>query len=119
MRFRHFVRPLSRIFRPAPPSPPPAQAEIAADGEKLRAAAARALPDGELLRELAGLSDGASPSTPFKLGQIAQERMAQLIDAGAIDFAALCVTAKNPSALLSVAGLCRGPDLVRHALALI
>jgi hypothetical protein len=120
MRFRHFVRPLSRIFRLAPPSPPPPQAKVAAlDEEELHAAAARTLLDGEPLRELAGVTDGASRSIPSNLGRIAQERMAQLIDAGAIDFAGLCVTATNPSALLSVAGLCNDSELLHQAVASI
>ena len=87
--------------------------------EALRAAAIRQLPDGETLRALAGLSEGASPPVSPTLERAAQERVAQLIDTGAIDFAGLCAPAGNTSALLSVAGLCGSPDHLPRALALI
>src|ERR1700727_2460124 len=131
MRFMHLVAPLSRLFRSAPPAPPTAengaaaldsrspelinatalgQDKGAAGDEALRAAAIRKLQDGEVLRKLAGLG-GTSPPPPASasagasLERTAQERMAQLLDAGAIDFGSLCATTENTSALLPIAGL--------------
>ena len=135
MRFKHFVTPLSRLFRSAPPLPPTAQdpaamldsgspelitATALGDGEAtLRAAAVRKLPDGEALRTLAGLRVAASAAPPSSLERIARERMAQLLDAGTVDFAGLCTAAGDPSALLAVAGLSGNPDHLPQALALI
>ena len=87
MRFR----PLSHLFRPAPAAPAAAQDPVSAIGaaalgdreEELRAAAIRTLQDGEALRKLAGLNGGDSSSAPSNLERLAQERLAQLIDAGA------------------------------------
>jgi hypothetical protein len=141
MRFKHFVTPLSRLFRSAPPPPPAAQdpaamldsgspelisATALGDGEEtLRAAAVRKLPDGEALRTLAGLRITASAARPSSLEpsssleRTAQERVAQLVDAGTIDFAALCAAARDSSALLAVAGLSGNPAHLPQALALI
>jgi hypothetical protein len=126
MRFRHFGKPLSHLFRPAPPIPaaPEDRASVITtalgDGEEaLRAAAVRKLSDGELLRKLAGLNQGDASSVPSNLERIAQERVAQLIDAGAIDFAGLLAATANTSAVLSVAGHCGNPDYLPQALASI
>jgi hypothetical protein len=123
---------LARFLRPAPPSPPSPETQIAAlesapaelivatalgSDEALRTAAVRKLPDGEVLRKLAGLGSAAAPPSPA-LERIAQERMAQLIDAGAIDLAGLCA-AGNTSAVLGVAGLCSDPALLPQVLASI
>ena len=133
MRFMHFVRPLSRLFRATPassPVPHPRRTapdsgspqHIAAalgDGDQaLHAAAVHELQDGENLRQLAGLNAGPSPVTAG-LERAAQARMAQLLDAGAIDFAALCTAAENSAALLAVAALSRNATLLPQALALI
>src|ERR1700721_2161929 len=141
MRFMHLVAPLSRLFRSAPPVPPTAengaaaldsrspelinatalgQDKGAAGDEALRAAAIRKLQDGEILRKLAGLG-GTSPPPPASasLERTAQQRMAQLLDAGAIDFGSLCATTENTSALLSIAGLSGDPAHLPRALALI
>src|ERR1700758_5364075 len=101
MRFMHFVKPLSRYFRATPTDSPAARDPVAAldsgspelitatalgDGEAaLRAAAIARLPDGETLRSLAGLSDGASPARPANLERAAQQRVAQLVDAGTVE----------------------------------
>jgi hypothetical protein len=135
MRFKHFVTPLSRLFRSAPPLPPAAQDRAAmldsgspeliaatalGDGEEtLRAAAVRKLPDGAALRTLAGLRVGAGATRPSSLERIAQERMAQLVDAGAVDFAGLCTAASGTSALPAVAALSGNPAHLPQALALI
>ena len=124
MRFMDLMKPLRHIGRAPPPSPPALETRVAAldagspelitatalgDGEEeLRAAAVRMLPDGGILRRLAGLSDGAAPPLSSTIGRIAQERMAQLIDAGEIDFSGLCA-ASHSAALLSVAALCSDP----------
>jgi hypothetical protein len=127
------MKPLSRFFR-SPPTPPTlatqvavldsaAPAELGAtamgDGpEALRLAAVRKLSDGEILRGLAGLREGTPPGSP-NLERAAQERVAQLIDGGAIDLAGLSAAPVNLSALLSVAGLCSDPAHLPMALALV
>lgn len=113
------MRPLSRIFRPeqAPHSAAPAAAESAvpADDVPGRAAAVAALPDGAALRTLAGLT-GAATDQPPALVLAAQARVAHLIDAGAIDFAALRGEIRTSDALLSVAGMCSNPALLSELL---
>jgi hypothetical protein len=104
----------------------------AADQEALRAAAVRSMPDGEVLRALAGLHAAASAgaaaaastnavtaaaaAVPASLERIAQQRLAQLIDLGKIDWVALRTEAVNMTAILSVAGLCRDPAHLSEAL---
>jgi len=135
MRFMHLVAPLSRLFRSASPVPPSPQGKAAAldsgppelidatalgDGDaSLRAAAILKLQDGEVLRKLAGLSGDASSPAPASLERTARERMAQLLDAGAIDFGRLRETTENTSALLAIAGLSGNPAHLPQALALI
>jgi hypothetical protein len=103
---------LSRMFRPESAPHPAVQeaAESAAPADDLpaRVAAVATLPDGDELRSLAGLI-GAAPLEPSALVQAAQARVAQLIDAGTIEFAALCSATGNTDALLSVAGVCSNP----------
>jgi hypothetical protein len=112
MGFMRSMRPLSRMFRPE--SVPHSAAQDAPDSAApvddlaARAAAVATLPDGEALRSLAGLI-GAASLEPPALVQAAQARMAQLIDADTIDFAALCGEIGNKDALLSVAGVCSNP----------
>jgi hypothetical protein len=125
MAFRHF-KPLSHLFRPPPPVPAVPEDEVSAtaaalgDGaEALRAAAIRKLEDGEALRSLAGLIGADSPSVPAALQRTAQERLAELIDAGAVDFAQLFAATANRSAVLSVAVHCGNPDHLPQALASI
>ena len=106
---------LSRWFRQEPPAPPTLQ-ERAAD----TVAAVQSLSDGSDLRRLAALSDapeGNSPTFPAALQRAAQERMAELIDEGSIDFAVICDQAKRRPALFSVAVLCkrRRPPWRRHS----
>ncbi|MGA2342328.1 MAG: hypothetical protein ABSG29_03985, partial [Steroidobacteraceae bacterium] len=126
---------MSRILRREPPKQPVPTDPLAAldsaspeliastalgDGEEaLRAAAIRKLEHGECLRMLAGLSAGASSAVPASLVRIAQQRVAQLIDAGAIDFAELCAPTGNIPAVLSVAGYSSNPDHLPRALALV
>jgi hypothetical protein len=90
----------------------------------LQEAAVRELGDGAPLRELAGLTAiGASdaPDAPgsSSLERVAQERMAQLIDSGAIDFSALCASGANIGAVLTVTALCGDPKYLTQALSLI
>ncbi len=135
MRFMNIMKPLEHFFRKAPQSPPTLETRVAAldEGsseliaatalgggeEALRAAAIAKLPDGRTLRKLAGLSeDAAQPESPH-IGRIAQERVAQLIDSGSIDFAALCASARHTPAMLSVAALCGNPDHLAQVLATI
>jgi Domain of Unknown Function (DUF349) len=119
MRFTDLMTPLSRLIRPEPASAADQAAEAAALDSASPQPAARQLQDGETLRRLAGLIGGASPAVPPDVERIAQERVAQLIDTGAMDFAALCTEPFNPSAVLSVAGLCSNPARLPQALALI
>ena len=121
MRFMDLTKPLVDLFRKAPQSPPTLATRVAAldggsseliaatalgDGEEaLRAAAVRKLADGTTLRKLAGLSEGAAAADFADFERIAQERVAQLIDSGSIDFTDLCAVVGNTTALLSVAGL--------------
>jgi hypothetical protein len=88
--------------------------------EELRIAAVRSLPDGEALRGLAGLAGeagngAATPSAALRHG--AQSRLAELIDAGSVDFAKLLASPTDPPAMLSVAALCRDAGRLPQALA--
>ena len=143
----YVMKPLTQLFRAAPPSPVTLEAQVAAleggppdliiatalgeGDETLRAAAVGKLPDGEVLRRLAGLNAGASAAppgiaraassferAPSALERVAQERVAQLVDAGAIKFAELR-SSGNSAAVLSVAGLCGDPAYLTDALASI
>jgi Domain of Unknown Function (DUF349) len=132
------MKPFTRLFRKAPPAPPTLEERITmlsagspdlihgtafgTDEERLRVAAIHKLPDGDALRRLAGLSgmaDSASVAFPAALEQAAQARMAQLIDAGSIEFAAFCHQVRNPSVMLSVAALCQDTGRLPQALASI
>jgi len=130
MRFMDLMKPLVHFFRPAPQSRPTLDTQVAAldegspeliaatalSGEEgLRAAAVRKLPDGPILRRLAGLSEGA-PTEPASLERIAHERVAQLIDSGSIEFSDLCASTRNTAAVLSVAGLSSNPEHLARAL---
>ena len=125
MPFRRFVKPLSRLLG-GPDADPHARTERAAPGpagaaggggeEATREAAVRALPDGEALRTLAGLA-GASAGEAAAVERIAQERVAQLIDSGTIDFDGICAASSNAAAVLAVAGHCGDPARLPQALA--
>jgi Domain of Unknown Function (DUF349) len=125
MRFTRLT-PLSQLFRSASPDPAPAPEDPAA-ALASQADAVRELGDGATLRELAGLTSGplddasdASDATDASgLERIAQERMAQLIDSGAIDFSALCAPGSNTHALLAVAALCSDPKHLTKVVNLI
>jgi Domain of Unknown Function (DUF349) len=126
----------SRFFSRATPPPPSLEeritmldagspdrlldAALGTDDEGLRVAAIHKLPDGDGLRRLAGLSgltDSASVAFPAALQQAAQARLAQLIDAGSIDFAGFCDRAGNRSVMFSVAALCKDTTRLPEALA--
>jgi len=128
---------LSGLFRPKPPSPPTLEQRVATldsgtpdliegtalgnDQEALRIAAIQKLPDGAALRQLCGSSGPSAGASahPAALERAAQSRMAQLIDAGSVDFAEFCVQVKNPSVLFSVAALCTDASRLPQALASI
>ena len=109
MQFKHLARPLSRLFRAAPqdpsaPSDPIAELENApsplliatalGDGdETLRAATIRKLEHSESLTTLAGFRAGAA-AAPAGLERLAQQRLAQLVDAGTLDFEELRASAE-------------------------
>ncbi len=126
----------SRLFRPAPPPPPPTIEErIAAldgasgqsiadiafgdDAEPLRLAAIARLPYSNSLLGLAGGSVAAVTQAPDAVRRAAQQRLAQLIDTGAVDFGKLQADVADRSWLLSVAALCADPDRLTQAFALI
>lgn len=140
MPFKTFGgKPLSRIFGATPPAAPAGEAAAAdriasldsappeliaatalADGEEsMRAAAILKLEDVEPLRALAGLAAGDSRSVAPNLARIAQQRLAQLVDAGSLDFGRLCAPVDNIDAVLAVAGYSRDPAHAACALALI
>jgi hypothetical protein len=133
MRIKRFARPLSRLFgtpeeSPAAPEPIPALGSVppqrpgAADlvgvDESLRAAAIGTLSDGESLRTLAGLT-GTASGVPGSLERAAQQRLARLIDAGALEFEMLRAPPVNVSALLAVAGYSSDPERLPRILASI
>src|SRR5579863_2179879 len=130
------MKPLSRWFRHEPAAPPTLEARVAAldaaspdlirdtalgsEEESLRVAAVQRLSDGSDLRRLAALSDapeGDSLTFPATLQRAAQQRMAELIDAGSIDFTIICDQAKRRPALLLVAALCKDTGRLAQALA--
>jgi hypothetical protein len=134
MTFNHLVKPLSRFLRPGTPSSPAVEDQEAvleggssernlaiAKGngdEAQRAIAILKLPDGEDLRKLAGLK-GVQPSISPAVEQAARQRLAQLIDADAIDFADFLVRTDNADAALVVAGLCQNSEYLPQAVASI
>ena len=77
MLFSHFAKPLSRFFRSAPPAPSPAENPAA---PAIPPTAPE--PESKELIIATALGDGEDSARAF-----AQRRMAQLIDAGEIDFA--------------------------------
>ncbi|HXA92493.1 MAG TPA: DUF349 domain-containing protein [Steroidobacteraceae bacterium] len=135
MRIKRLARPLSRLFGTAPDDSPTALDSIAGldsvppqrlsaaaheDGdETLRAAAIGKLMDGESLRSIAGLCAGTASGVSASLERAAQERLAQLIDEGALDFETLRGTPANVSALLAVAGYTNDPERLPRTLASI
>lgn len=130
------MKPLSRWFRHEPAAlPSTLQERVAAldagspdlirdtalgsEEESLRVAAVQRLSDGADLRRLAALSDppeGSSMTCPAALQRAAQQRMAELIDAGSIDFTIICDQAKRRPALFSVAVLCKDSGRLAQAL---
>ncbi len=129
----------TRFFRKAEPPPPPSLEDriavleagsaelilstaLGGDDEALRAAAIHRLPDGEALRRLAGIpatAGGASTAVSPALERAAQARMAELIDAGSLDFAQFCAQAGHRPAMFAVAGLCKDPGRLPQALATV
>jgi hypothetical protein len=129
----------SRLFaKPAPP-PPPTPAErvaslqaapaelvettaLGGDEVNLRIAAVRLLPDGDMLRMLAGLADprqGGVASAPAAVRHAAQERLAQLIDDGSVDFDTACGRPADLLESIAVAALCKDPGRLGQALSRI
>ena len=135
MRIKHLARPLSRLFGTAPDDSPTALESItgldslppqrlsaaAPEGgdETLRAATIGRLMDGERLRTIAGLCAGTASGVSANLERAAQERLAQLIDEGALEFETLRATPVNVSALLAVAGYTSDPERLPRTLASI
>ena len=142
MRFKHFVTPLSRLFRSAPPLParrarPGRDARFGlagadhrdgigrrggntARGGRTQAAGWGGIENpGRLAHHGVRRPSPRASDPASSLERTAQERVAQLIDAGTIDFGALCAAAGDSSALLAVAGLSGNPAHLPQALALI
>src|SRR5579862_611578 len=124
---------LSRLFRAAPPPPASLQAQIEGldtaapeqltalalnDGEPaLRAAAIERLPNGEALRRLAGLQ-GASDA-PEEFMQLAQTRIAALIDARQLSWAELSAGTTEAAVLMQIAECCADPQYLEQQVATI
>ena len=135
MGFKNLPRPLSRLFGTAPEDPAAAPDPVAAldsappqrlvaaalesGDEALRAAATAKLMDGESLRTLAGLRAGTASGVTAGVERAAQERLAQLVDAGTLEFETLRAPPVNVSALLAVAGYSSDPERLPRILASI
>lgn len=116
MRFKRFANPLSQILGGAAANPPAPADEAAAPDT----ATVGKLGDGATLRGLAGLGGtGSSQRASADIERLAQERLAQLLDAGDLDFGALCVPGADHRALLAVAARSSDPGHVARALAMI
>jgi hypothetical protein len=88
----------------------------------VRIAAIRQLPDGEALRRLAGTgaAHDRSPSAAVPaVTRAARERIARLVDAGAVDFEALRAEVTERTVLLGIAALCQDAGLLPKVLAAI
>src|SRR5882757_1839522 len=128
----------ARLFGKTPPSPPTLQERISilnsgsadlildaalhAEEESLRIAAIDKLPDGDALRRLAGLSataESTAIAVPANLARAARARIAQLIDAGSIDFADFSDQELNRPTVFAVAALCKDAGRLTQALASI
>jgi hypothetical protein len=134
MQFKHFPRPLSRLLGTSPGDPSgsdpigaldSAQSQqlvtVALEGgdDTLRAAAIGKLTDGESLRTLAALRVGTPSGLPASLERAAQERLAQLVDAGTLDFETLQAPPVSVAALLAVASYSGDPERLPRSLATI
>ncbi len=135
MRLKQLAGPLSRLLGTAPDGSPAAPDPIAAldsapsqhlvaaalegGDETLRAAAIGKLTDGESLRRLAGLAAAPASGVSPGLERAAQERLAELVDAGAVEFETLRTPAVNVTALLAVAGYSSDPERLPRTLASI
>ena len=121
----------SRLFRKAPPPPPPTLETRIAELERqpdsvitsialseestaLRAEAVKKLRYGDTLLSLA--LDGRS-DTQEAVRQAAQQRLAQLLDAGATDFAQIWQRAGDKVHALGVAALSSDPQRLEQAVA--
>ena len=110
------MKSLPNLFRSSAPPQPTPEERFRAD-EAARAAAVRNLPDGEELRKLAGL--GVDPAPSASLTRRAQERLAQLVDYGAVDWAVLSAAPGDATALLTIAGCCSNPAHLEDVIASI
>ncbi len=116
----------SSFFAKAPPTAPTSAERIAvpnleSDEQAFRVAAIAKLPDGDNLRQLAGVEFGGATvvGTPAAIEHAARARMAQLIDAGLIDYCGFCAAVKDRAALFSVVALCKDHERLPQALALV
>jgi hypothetical protein len=133
MRIKRLARPLSRLFGPGGedsradrnpvagtdtvPQPRLADAALESGDETRRAADVGKLTDGERLRVVAGLSASTPSGVSAALERAAQERLAQLVDQGTLEFESLRASSVNLSALLAVAGYSNDPERLPRALA--
>jgi len=122
---------LQRLRRPAPPSPKTLEDKIAdlqmqsaefvagtaltGDEQALRIAAIKQLGAGDALFKVAD-SDEAT-DTVVQLA--AQQRIAQLIDSGALDFANFCRRTPDIATVLAVAAFCSDSTRLSQAIAAI
>ena len=131
MRFTQLMKPLARFLK-VTPTPPKVEERVPQDSASREAI--QNFPDGEALRTLAALRpadldaanlteidvrEGAGTSAHDHAVRMAQERIAQLIDAHSIVFADLLAATGSTDALLSVAGMCSDPAHLTQAFAAI
>ncbi len=135
MRFKHLAKPLSRLFGKTPPDAAAAVDPVAAldaapphilistaagpGDESQRLAAIHKLEDRTTLTSLAGIGAEASGAVPPGLARAARQRLAQLIDAGSLEFEALRAAHGDVPAVLAVAGYCSDPAPLTRVLASI
>lgn len=85
------------------------------DEQAARIAAIEKLGVGEALFKLASVGD----TTDLAMQRTAQQRIAQLIDSHALDFADFCRRVSNIETTLSVAALCSDSGHLRQAIAVV
>ena len=109
----------SRFFAQAQPAPMPVPTPSVDTALASQIAAITAMPDSDLLRQLAGVS-GATVTVQESseaLTRAARSRMAQLIDEGVIEVGTAMGQSPDPIAVLSLVTLCKQPERLPSALA--
>ncbi|RYZ98512.1 MAG: hypothetical protein EOO68_13680, partial [Moraxellaceae bacterium] len=87
--------------------------------EQIKAAAIKKISDQSVLLKLAGLTEGNTTTEPPAIQKVARQRIAQLIDEGAINGEQLCQSISDKNALFSLLGFVNNNDLFDQAFASI